>query len=334
MRRHETAAFSLLAGILAALCARTARADDTRCASRTVDVDPGVDARWPDLSTEIRRAFEARTDLDPCARIKLMLTGAVIIVEVGLPDGRSAMRAVPRRDDVLPALEALLLLPEGDPGTPLEETPVKAPPTHLAAAAAGIRAEAAVSLSPSESPLDRPTTSSAHVGLDLSLAAGARVGSGQVGFALGVLSSVELGGWLLGFEGQVARYYATSNTSQRPSDGAAALELGVLAGRRLRFEKIALDLLAGPALALHGTSTSSAQVAPTGTMVSETSSTDPVPRLLASSRVTFGRSALRTFVEIDGEVGRTGPTSGSTTLGPQLPTWTVGVALGATVGTR
>ena len=334
MRRHETVAFSLLAGILATLCARTVRADDTRCASRTVDVDLGVDARWPDLSNEIRQAFEARDDLDPCARIKLMLTGAVIIVEVGLPDGRSAVRAVPRRDDVLPALEALLLLPKADPGTPREESSGKAPATRLVAAAPGARAEVAVSLSASEAPIDPPTTSSGHVRLDLSLAAGARVGSGQVGLGLGVLSSVELGGWLLGFEGRVDRYYATSSTSQRPPDGAAALELGVLAGRRLRFEKIALDLLAGPALALHGTSTSSAQVAPAGTMVSESSSTDPIPRLVASSRLSFGRSALRSFVEIDGEVGRTGPSSGSIAAGPQLPTWTVGVALGAMLGTR
>jgi hypothetical protein len=118
-----------------------------------------------------------------------------------------------------------------------------------------------------------------------------------------------------------------------PSDGAAALELGVLAGRRLQFERIALDLFAGPALALHAGIKSTAQVTPTGTTVTETSSSEPIPRLLAASRLTFGRSALRSFVEIDGEVGSP-RASDSMPIGPQLPTWTVGVALGGMVGTR
>jgi hypothetical protein len=336
MRRHETAAFSLLAGILATLCVRPARADAGECASRAVEADAGVTTRWPDLSSQIKDAFEAREDVDPCARVKLVLAGAVIIVEVGLPDGRSAVRAVPGPDDVLPALEALLLLPQPGPRTPPEESPVDAPaPTRLATAAPVIRAEGGVSRSASEAHPGPPTTDVGHVRVDLSVATGARVSTGEVGVDLGVLSSVELGGWLLGFQGHLNRYYATSSrTPQMPSDGPAALELGVLAGRRLRFGRISLDLFAGPALALHGTSASAAQAAPTGTTVTETSSTEPIPRLLASSRLTFGRSALRTFVEIDGEMGETGPTSSSVPLGPQLPTWTVGVALGAVVGTR
>jgi hypothetical protein len=335
MRRHETAAFSLVAGILATLCVRTARADAGECASRAVEADASLVARWPDLSNQIQEAFEARDDVDPCARIKLMLTGAVIIVEVRLPDGRSAVRAVPGPDDVLPALEALLLLPQGDPRQPRADSPVETSPTRLAAAGPGGRAEVGVSLSLSEAPLAAPTTSPGHLRVDLSVAAGGRVGDGKVGLDLGMLSSAELRGWLLGFQGHLNRYYATSSgTPEMPPDGPAALELGLFAGRRLRFAGIALDLFAGPALALHGTSTSSAQAAPTGTTVTKTTSTNPIPRLLASSRLTFGRSTLRSFVEVDGEVGRTGPTSDAPPIGPQLPAWTIGVALGAMVGTR
>lgn len=336
IRRHEMAAFSLLAGILATLCAPVARANEDNCASRTVEVDAGVLARWPDLSSQVRQAFEGRDNVDPCAQIRLMLTGAVIVVEVGLPDGRSAARAVPRQEDVLPALEALLLLPQADPRAPSEESPVDAPTsTRLATAAPAILAEGGVSLSGSGATLEPPATDGGHVRVDLSVASGARVGNGEVGLDLGVLSSVELGGWLLGFQGHINRYYATSNrTPQMPPDGPAALELGVLAGRRLRFGRIALDLFAGPALALHGTAVSTAQAAPTGTTVTERTSTEPIPRLLASSRLTLGRSALRSFVQIDGEVGESGATSGSMPLGPQLPTWTVGLAIGAVVGTR
>jgi hypothetical protein len=334
MRRQETAAFALLAGILVALCARTALADGGECASRTVEADASVLARWPDLSSQIQQVFDARDDLEACARIKLAMTGAVIIVEVVLPEGRSAVRAVHCRDDVVPALEALLLLPQAGPGTPPEESPVRASPTRLAAAAPGIRAEVGVSLTATEAPLDPQITNPWHVRLDLSVGAGARVGNDQVGLDLGVLSSMELGAWLLGFQGHLNRYYPTSRTPGMPPDGAAALELGVLAGRRLRFEGVALDLFAGPALALHGTSISGTQASPTGTTMTKTSLTEAVPRLLASSRLIFGRSALRSFLEIDGEVGRTGSTSGSLPPGPQMPTWTVGVAIGAMVGTR
>jgi hypothetical protein len=335
MRRHETAAFSLLAGILATLCVRPARADAGECASRAVEADASVMARWPDLSSQIEQAFEARDNVDRCARVKLVLAGAVIIVEVGLPDGRSAVRAVPRREDVLPALEALLLLPQGGPRRSQEEAPLKTPPTRLAAAVSATRADVGVSLSESEASLAAPTTNPGHLRVDLSVAAGARVGDGKVGLDFGMLSSAEVRGWLLGFQGHLNRYYATSSrTPEMPPDGPAALELGLFVGRRLRFAAIALDLFAGPALALHGTSTSTAQAAPTGTTVTQTNSTNPIPRLLASSRMTFGHSALRSFVEIDGEVGRTGPTSNSAPIGPQLPTWTIGVALGAMVGTR
>ena len=335
MKRRDAATFSVLAGMLAALDAGQARAGERGCPSISVEADATVSDRWPDLPSRIHQSLDARDDVDACARINLRMADAVVIVEVALPDGRSAVRTVSRREDIVPALEALLLLPEAIAQATTGEFPQPSAPGLPAAAARGTRSEVEVTVLGHEASGSSSANNARHVRLDLSVAAGARIGSGQVGLDLGVLSSVELGGWLVGFQGHVNRYFATSSgTPDMPPDGAAALELGVLAGRRLRFQAITLDLVAGPAVALHGTASSSVQAAPTGTAVTQTSSNEPIPRLLASSRVSFGRSALRSFVEVDGEVGSTGPVSDPLPSGPRLPAWTVGVAVGAAVGTR
>ena len=334
MKWHDAAAFSILAGICAMLGARPARADERACPSMTVEVDASVRARWPDLPNRIHQSFDARDDVDACARIRLRMVEALIFVEVALLDGRSAVRTVSRREDIGPALEALLLLPQASPPATTEEVP-PAPPPPPATAARSTRSDVVVTVLAPQAPSHPSANNGGHVRVDLSVAVGARIGDGQVGLDLGVLSSMELGGWLLGFQGHVNRYFAKSSETQGiPPDGAAALDLGVLAGRRLRFHAITLDLIAGPALALHGAASETVQAAPTGTTTSQTSSNEPIPRLLASSRLSFGRSVLRSFVEVDGEVGRTGPASDPMPFGPRLPAWTVGVAVGALVGTR
>jgi hypothetical protein len=61
-----------------------------------------------------------------------------------------------------------------------------------------------------------------------------------------------------------------------------------------------------------------------------------VPRLLLGARVNFSAlSTLHTFVGIDGELGppRAGD-GGDIPDAPRLPVWTLGLALGATVGTQ
>ena len=98
-------------GALAAFGTSRAFAADPPCSPIAVAVDASVRARWPQLSWQVRQAFEARTDIDPCARVELAMNEGSIAVAVTLPDGRSASRQVSGREDVLPTLEALLLVP-------------------------------------------------------------------------------------------------------------------------------------------------------------------------------------------------------------------------------
>jgi hypothetical protein len=167
------------------------------------------------------------------------------------------------------------------------------------------------------------------------VATGARIGDGQGSLGLGALSFLDLSGWLVGFEGRLDRYrqLGASNDWQGPADGAsAALELAVLAGRRARLHSLAFDLLVGPAAALQGTTTSETK---TEARTVTRSSSNTVPRLLVLSRLNFAAtSTLHTFVALDGEFGPPRAPGDDLLGAPRLPVWTVGLALGATVGTR
>jgi hypothetical protein len=166
--------------------------------------------------------------------------------------------------------------------------------------------------------------------IELSVLTGGRIGDGQTGVGLGALSFLDLSGWLVGFEGRVDRYKPLSGG---PTDGSA-LELAVLGGRRFRFHDLALDVTAGPAAAVQGTATFAARSSVTGNDVTKSSSST-VPRLLLGARVSFSAlSTLHTFVGVDGELGPSRAGGIDVPGASRLPVWTLGLALGATVGTR
>jgi hypothetical protein len=338
MMRYGAAGLPVLAVILVGVCARPTFAAEPSCAALAIEATATVTTRWPGLLNEIREAFEARDDIDRCARVALTAGDASITVEVVLPDGRSAVRPVSLREDVLPTLEALLLVPQhiaqaqplaaldaplpaspptSSPSTPPEEPPL--PPLELPP----VRAD-------QDSLSALPERRARSLGIELSVFTGARIGSGQSGFGLGALSFLDLSGWLVGFEGRADAYKPLSGG---PTDGGA-LELAVLGGRRFRFHNLALDLTAGGAAAMQGTTTYAVRSLTTGTGVSESSSST-VPRLLLGARVDFGAlSTMRAFAGIDGELGPARAGGPDIPGAPRLPLWTLGIALGATVGTR
>ncbi len=241
MMRCYAARLLALSGAFAPFfAARPALAEDLSCLPMAIEADASVNARWPRLSDRVREAFDARDDIDTCARLKLRMSEASIVVEVVLPDGRSASRSLRRPEDVVPTVEALLLLPE-------QEEPVHAAPdggtsAPLPAASAPLPASGDVSLSAGpavkarEAPTGVPGHEPSRLRIELSILSGARVGDGQMSVGLGALSFVDIDGWLVGFEGRVDRYRTIGN----PGDGGA-LELAALGGRRLRFGTVSLE---------------------------------------------------------------------------------------------
>jgi hypothetical protein len=329
MKPHSLAALVVL---LAGLYPSRALAVERGCPGLSVAPDAGVRARWPDLLERIDREFSMRSNVDACARVQLRLeSDSVITVSVALPDGRATSRSVTRQDDVVPVLQALLLVPD----SPRVVVPSAAAPTPNAPRRARLERV---------SPTDRDTAPAAaaarQLGFELSVLTGARVGDGQLGVGVGALSFLEVKSWLLGFAGRVDSYRPIAG-----GDPETALELAILGGKRFDFGRVALDLSAGPGVAMKGLVFSQTEVARSDAMAPPSPppepppagadpSSGPVPRLLLGARLGFSpRSVFRTFVGIDGEVGPTRASATEFTESARLPSFSIGLALGATVGT-
>jgi hypothetical protein len=333
----------VFSGALAALAASRAFAADPACSPIAVAVDATVRARWPELPGLVREAFEARADIDACARVEIASNEGSIAVGVTLPDGRSALRHVSRQEDVMPTLEALLLVPRpaaaalgvttsapsiqaSAPAQAVQATAIPAVPVHVAVPERG------------EMETRRALDPPSRLRIELSVLAGARVGDGVRSVGLGALSFLDIGGWLVGFEGRADR-------DERVGGGhaGAALELAALGGRRFRFQNLALDVVGGPAVALRGAGTGiavapvrpGASPDPGAANSSSQSGVGTVPRALFGAHLVVGaRSSFRTCIGLDGEFGPANAPGGTPGDGFRLPVWTVGLALGATVGTQ
>ena len=324
----RTVVFLVLTGILVGLRAPDARA--ASCPQMTIEADPSIRARWPRLVQLARETFEARDDLDRCARVVLSSREGMIRVEVSLPDGRSAHRSVSVGEDMMAVLEALLIVPEGartreetrDPARTTTDAPVPASATVAPYSTAVVSAPAR------EAPVPTWTQPSSRLRIELSVLTGARIGDGQASIGLGAVSFLDLSGWLLGFAGRADRYEMLDGPHS-----AGALELALLGGHRWRFQTMALDLVGGPAMALGGTTSYETQSKAGG--IQSASASNTVPRLLVEARLIFAASsALHTFVAVDGDFGpANAPDASLLPNAPRLPTWTAGLALGATVGT-
>ncbi|MFL5304316.1 MAG: hypothetical protein ACJ8F1_03845 [Polyangia bacterium] len=314
MNWNSASALFAMATILVLLVvgSRTAHAA-AGCDALAVGVDSSVRERWPDLPATIRESFQTRADVDACARIDVAAQGAAITVTVVLPDGRTAARSVSRPEDILPALEALLLLPDG------------AAADHIAGTTAPRQAEVPAASPPTVARLDMPAPPLERPSpfrIEIDVAADVRAGKGSYGGGIGAL--LDIAHWLLGFQGRIERY-----TAADAGAAAMALELIALGGHRFNLgTSHTLDLTVGPAVALPAANVRSsqmvAQTAPTRVVVSQTNTDQVRARLIVGSRLTFrAQSLLRTFVQVDADVGE-----------PGQPAWSVGLALGAAVGTR
>jgi len=329
MKPRHPATLPALMALLTTLGPRALPAAERECAAIAIEPDASFRDRFPDLVEHIQSELAARPDLDACARVELHLQDRVVIrVSVTLPDGRAASRSVARSDDVMPTLEALLLVPEQTPSAAAAPTPPAPAPARHALRA--VQAERTDRDLPSP-----PTKATRQLGFELSAISGVRIGDSQFGYGAGVLSFLEVHRWLVGFEGRADGYRSVYG-----SDPETALELAILAGRRVDFGSVALDFTAGPGMAMKGVTLSQSETVPVGSMPASMPhpepTSGPVPRLLLGARLGFSpRSVFRTFVGVDGELGpRHTPVAPATNIGsPQMPRFTIGLALGATVGT-
>ncbi len=337
MKARHAATLPALAALLAALCPRALLAAQAGCPAITVEPDAEFRGRFPDLLERIQSELTAQSNIDACARVGLRLQGEAIGVSVTLPDGRAAARSVARSEDVVPTLQALLLVPEQAPTIAATPSAPREPPARPP------RRAAPVDDATAHDALPAPVTAARQLGFELSLISGARIGDGQFGYGAGALSLLEIKSWLIGFEGRADGYRSIYG-----GDPETALELAILAGKRFDLGGVAVDFTAGPALAMKGVAFSQTESVQVQSMGASTPvpvpppprsepSTGALPRLVLGARLGFSpRSVFRTFIGIDGELGpaQAPETAAPDVSSPRMPTFTVGLALGATVGTR
>lgn len=316
---------------------------EERCAQLEVKGDAAVLQSWPELPGRVRNWFSTRPDIDPCAHVEVAMAEPGLEVRVVLKDGRVASRRVSGRDEIIPTLEALLLVPRKEASNSANDAPAGSSsvahdeateeaeePSPLSKKPAGTNRPATARSSPppqkraSAAPVE---SSDSHRGIEFSAFAGWRLGDGQKCIGLGAMSLVDLDDWLLGFAGR-ADIYSTMGGEQ-----LSTLQLAMLGGHRFRFEAVSFDLIAGPAIVVREDSNPSAH--PVGVSGGNGDNPSAVPRLLLASHVNFpSSSVLRGFVGFEAEFGSTGVSDASDVdSAPHLPAWMVGFALGGTVGT-
>ena len=321
----------------AAAAARAEGSGDVRSPGKEC---PGAVAGDPALARAIDAALAARVDVDRCARVTITERGKGFDVAVVLEDGRHASRFVGRGEDVLPTVEALVLLPRATPTPPAASAPIVAAadrpgevpreaPTAAAPRSDPDRPVAPVApTAPVDPELDRareaaPPGTRGEVGLLSTL----RVGDQHAAVGLGVLGFLNLGGWLVG---------ASARAERIESAGAEGtlFSVAALGGSRLHEGSVALDAYGGPALAILGGQTERIATPATGQALRQTD-TSVMPRLLLGLRLGFrARSAFRPFVGIEGDLGLRGLDQDESPAVQILrtPPWSAGLALGAAVG--
>lgn len=329
-----------LAGILAGLWPSPALAAELGCVGLRLEVDEELERRFPDLADRVRAAFSARDDTDACPEVKLAFAQQEIQLRVALADGRAAERSLARPEDVVPTLQALVIVPEradvsvSERSAAVEAAPVAATRRPKARSrsspARRSRTREAVVTDRGVVPDPTDSTEPSALRIELSAAVGAHTGqNGRSSLNFGVQSLLDIHRFLAGFQVRIDQY-------QGMAEGmGSAFELAVLGGRRFELGLVALDVLVGPSLAVQTSSTTDVAVREGA----EASRPPPPPpdegddsvfAFLGVRSSFFPNSNLRPFVAGDAELrldARESPDA------DPFPTWAVGVSVGATVGT-
>lgn len=303
------------------------RAEERECAGVVVNASPQVVSAWPDLPRKIAETLASRPAIDTCAHVRLSKAERAIDIDVRLVDGRVAARSVPSIDDVIPALEGLLLMPEFEPEAPVIEQQAPSIEREESEAPVVERQEPAPA---SEQPRRlRPdsglsdsgvaTAEPSAVSFELSAITGLRGGDGPTSGSLGAVALLNMWDWLLAFDGRAHAIHA-----------ANTLEVTLTAGHRFSPGSLELDVLLGLAAEARGPD----HVREGAVAIDAEPRPDGEPWFYVASRLHLApRSALGLFIGVEALSGVMGPED----VGPERlqgeDVWMAGIVAGATVGT-
>ncbi len=283
------------------------------CSGPRIIVTAELDARWRRALQAAREALSTRPNLDRCAAVALTPSDAGMHVQVDLADGRAASRNVRDAEALAPTLDALLSLPEEEAMTPLTS---------------------GGSLEEPESTMEKgaPRRSVQRVHFEAGVGAMSRVAAPPLYASVGLaaFAQVSLDPWLAGV---TARWDATDElvTESSPSGfNMQTLGLGVAVGARSEHERLTLDTTIGPEILAENQEAFGGDANPDGIGGGVTDF-----RLDLSLRLSTSSGAIRFFAQADADASPS-RLRRQRQLDPGLPTlpsWSMGLALGAACGT-
>ena len=274
------------------------------CADPRVSIAGALDTVWLEAVVSLCEDLGSIPDIDPQVRLRVIPAGTDVIVEASLPDGRTTLRRVRKPRDLRLTAEALATVP---PAATLSKVDASAPPS---------------------SPDHEPAARSRPIGFELGAAALVRASAAPTYVSAGTAGYVGVrpGNWMLGVH---ARWEILEQLTSHPPRGYEmdSAGAGFFVARRLELSPAVRADVGGAATLL-------VEAQSFETSAGEVSGSSTDVRLGLFTRFLFGTSAWRWTLALDGELSpprlrralRVDP------VAPQLPTWSAGLAIGASWG--
>jgi hypothetical protein len=286
-----------------------------------VQIEPGLSERWRASIVQLCEELPAMRDADPAARLRIAPDGDAAILQVSLTDGRSTSRHVRTPDELALTVEALTLLPLKPSAA---AAPAPAPEARAAPAPASSPAtDAKTSAVPAVAP---PTALSVELGALFTgrlARAPTYLSPGLAGYA-----GLRIRDWLMELTVRWDMLQVMVGQTPPQDFEMESVGAGFSVGKRA-FAAPALGLDVGGGALLLAEKQSFAQLSHSG--ASEVSDVEPDIRLGLFCRLSLGQSDWRWVASLDAEVSplRLRRARRVEPDGPTLPTWSVGLGLGA-----
>ncbi|MFO0728325.1 MAG: hypothetical protein U1E65_31380 [Myxococcota bacterium] len=294
----------------------TAGADEVICEDPGVRVQGQVSDRWATSIGQACHAVQDLADRDREARVKIMAaTSEVLVVEVALRDGRTAVRRLKDPETLTPTLEALLTLPP---------TPVAAALTSAAPIATPAPDTKTVAITTPIPTPEAPSFSAGFVGFEAGAGVSARAAGTNTYLSMAptIFAELRLGNWLVGIDArwELLEFRPESHHDRIDMD---TIGLGINVAHRFDLDFMELDTGFAPRLVIEFQSDDSNPDI-------DVSASTPDLRLGMVFRGIFGKGAFRPFVAFDAEFSPTRLRHSRRLLDgfPILPAYSTGLAAG------
>jgi hypothetical protein len=304
---------------LAWLLAGGARAQSAVCLEPRIHIEGELGIAWIEPVTRVCQEFSTMANLDPSVQLRILAAGDDVTLEAFASDGRAATRRVHDPGDLRHKIEALVCLPAAradlEPASPPAQPPAASSPAAAVPLSAAAPAAAAPAIPAPPLGIEIGSSLIGHVSRAPTYASG----------GLGVHAGIRPGAWLLALALRWEPLQEVLTRARRPVGFEMdSLGAGFMISRRLwRAEPVDVDLGVSSFLMAESQSFTEANAEKTGSAADV--------RVGLFSRMLIGPSAWRWTLSIEADLS---PLRLRRDLHidpslPKLPTWSLGLGLGA-----